>query len=182
LILGAVSALYAPQEISYEEKTLETWDSIASTSLSPPPGPHDSTFWGRGMNRGSWFELDLSFSDPLRVTVYKAEDATQTLIPIFEKSDVAITQEVDILEPSSYQIVIKNEGSTAVEILPGSAVAARQMEATKNASYLFQVLAILAISCGLIILLLGVFAKSKTRRLRGHSQKTRREMTKTRYF
>jgi hypothetical protein len=176
LTLGAISALYSAEEISYEEKTVGTWDSIASSSLTPPTEPHNSTFWSVLMQGGSWFEMDLFFSGSLRVTVYAMKSATQTLTPIFDQSGVAFNQKVSILEPGSYDIEIRNEGSTVVEILPGSTVAAKQIEAKKHASYPYQALGVLAISFGLIILLLGVFIKSKTKRLRGYSQTGRRGM------
>jgi len=108
--------------------------------------------------------MNLSFSGSLRVTVSALESESQTMTPIFDQSGTAFTQKVSILETGTYHIDIKNEGSTVVDILPGSTVAAKQTDAKEQVSYPYQALGVLAIFCGVAILLLGVFTKSKKAR------------------
>jgi hypothetical protein len=185
LIFGTILVLYSPEEVSFEEETVSTWNSIASSSLMPPPDPHNATFWGVLVPPASRFELNISSSAPLRVIVSATESSTQTLISIFDETGVSFTQIVPEgdtpLDMGTYNVEIRNEGSTVVNILPGSTVTAIQLIAEKHASYLYQASGVLAIFCGMIILLLGVFIKSKTKRLRGHSHKGWTRIVSTRH-
>lgn len=144
-------------EINTTVREVEKWDPIRSP-LNPPPEPYNSTFWGRLMHKGWWFELNLSSSNPVRVTVSPmTQEGPAT--PIFNQVGTIFTQKVKTGATDTYQIDIKNEGTSPADILGN--VTAKEEITTYRTVYPYATPATLIAFAGATILVFGVLTKPK---------------------
>ena len=164
LLVGIILVSYSTVESYSEEEIVTKWDDIWPSTLNPPPDPQNATFWGSYVKLGDWIEFDLSFSDSVRVTVSGLQQADQKLTPIFDKVGTTFDQKVAVAGTGTYQVDIKNEGPSAVDINPGSSVAVKTNVTSYRTSYPYSALGVLTACGGAIVLILGLLSKSRKAR------------------
>jgi hypothetical protein len=162
LIAGIGLSAYSTQESFIEESVLEKWDPKYPRTLEPPPSPNNSTLWGRLMKKGWWFELNMSSSAPVRLTVSVIEHQDgPTMVPIFNQTGTFFNQEIKIGGTGTYQIDITNEGNIPADIWGN--VTAKVGETRYHVVYPYVVLGIPMVIGGMGALVFGVVAKTKKR-------------------
>lgn len=159
MVVGIFLATFSAVESYSEEEVLTKWDDIWPSTLNAPPNPRNSTFWGSYVPRGAWVELDLSFSGSLRVTVSGVQQTGQTTTPIFDELGVFFDDKVAVSGGGTYQVDIKNEGSSSVDIDPGSSVAVKQNVGEYRASNPYLVPGTLTACVGVVVLVVGFVTK-----------------------
>ena len=161
LIAGIALVFPSTDETHTTIQEIQKWDSIWPPTLNPPPQPNNSTFWGRYMQRGNWYELDLSSNSSVRVTISIMLQQSQTKTPIFDQVGTRFTQKVGIGFEGTYQVDIINEGTSPASIW-GHATAMK--EVTINSKiYPYLPWGILMAIAGLALTIFGVSRKSKKR-------------------
>jgi hypothetical protein len=161
LIAGVGLAAFSTTESYIEENTVDKWENIWPSRLNPPSNPENSTFWGRFMRSGYWFEFNLSFSGPVRVTVSVLEQVAQIMTPVFNQSGTYFSQKVSIGGNGTYQVDIKNEGSVPADIAPGSNVFAKENVTKQRTYYPYFTFGTLITLGGAAVLIYGALAKQR---------------------
>ena len=164
LLVGIILAFYSTGESYSEEEIVTEWDDIWPSTLNPPPDPQNATFWGSYVQIGDWIEFDLSFSGSVRVTVSALQQADQKLTPIFDEVGTVFDQKVAVPGSGTYQVDIKNEGLSAVDIIPGSSVAVKTNVTSYGTSYPYSAIGVLTACGGAVVLILGLLSKSRKAR------------------
>lgn len=160
--MGIVLATFSIQESYTKENTLNKWDlNKEPLTLNPQePGP----VWGLGMPERSFFELNVSASGTVRVRIgtpiyiaYTGEIVLTNLI--FDQVGTGFTQKVEVDKSDTYQVEIKNEGTTPVNI--SGNVFAKKIETIYQTFYPYLSLGTLVVLVGLASLIYGVLTKPK---------------------
>lgn len=171
LVFGVVAVTYSTLERSTTEEAVWTWDSIYPSTLNPPSEPDNSTFAGTYLANGCWFELDLSFSGPVRVSIYAMEQGEAGMVSMFNEVGERFTQKVWASGGGTFNIEIRNEGSFAVDIATGSQVVAKRNVTTNLVLYPYRSIGVLVALVGLCLLLFGLVAKGRPKPRRSTIQK-----------
>jgi hypothetical protein len=163
LIAGTVLAAFSIQRSHTEENILDTWDLNGSSALDPQaPGPS----WARQMPEGSFFELNISASNTLRLRIgtlvhneTTGEDFLTNLV--FDQVGTRFVQEVAVGGNDTYQVEIKNEGASIVSIWGN--VLAKNAVVSYQTVYPYASLGTLALLTGSATMIYGLFTKPKKR-------------------
>lgn len=164
LLLAGITLVFASSivESRIEDTVVQAWDIWPST-LNPSPEPWNSTFWGRLMEEDWWFELDVSFSHPVRITVSAVQYGHDPyMATIFDVVGTRFTQQVSIDTTATYQVDIINEGPHTVDIT-GDIKAMREAP-VDHTPYPYTVPGILISLVGIAVFLVGVFTGRKSAR------------------
>jgi hypothetical protein len=165
LTVGIVLAAFSIQESYTEENALGKWD------LNTPPStinPQDSgPSWTLEMPEGSFFELNVSASDAVRVRIGTPtynEDTEEVVLTnlIFNQVGTGFTQRVAVGGSGTYQVEVKNEGTTPVNI--SGNVFAKKIVAIYQTVFPYSSLGTLVVLGGLASLIYGVLTKPRKRR------------------
>jgi hypothetical protein len=169
LTLGIVLA-FSIQESLPEEITLDKWDPVTPSTLSP----QNETGWAYTelTKGGSFLKLNVTASDEVRLIIgepsYSAtEEETWTNV-IFNQSGTSFTQEVAIAGTAASFLEIDNEGTTPVN-LSGNV---KKIGNTYQTVYPYSSLGTLVILVGSILLIYGIFTLPKKRHLKGKLERT----------
>ena len=159
LVAGTVLATFSIQE-SYTEE-IDKWNVGPSAIRPEDQGPS----WTLGMQDGSFFELNISASDTVRVRIgtstYNEVTGEAVLKNLtFDQAGTRFTQKIAIGKSGTYQVQIKNEGKTPVNIW-GNVFAKKTVYQTV---YPYSSLATIVVLGGLASLIYGVLTKPKKRR------------------
>lgn len=164
LTVGIVLAAFSIQESYTEENTLNNWNGMGSSTINPDLGPS----WALGMPEGSFFELNVSASDAVRVRIgtpihdeYTGEVVLTNLI--FNQVGTRFTQRVAVGKSGTYQVEVKNEGTTPVNIW-GNVFAKKIVTMYYPTVFPYSSLGTLVVLGGLASLIYGVLTKPKKRR------------------
>ncbi len=162
----SLSALTTQEAFSAKrEVEVDTW--------TPPDRvfpPQDSTFFARLMQPGMWFQLDISSTDSVRLTVSRIQSQT-IKTPIFNKVETNFDQVVTAGVTGTYWIDIINESPSSIT-LEGKIITKQLEPAPITSSPLILVGAPLMI-IGAVVLVYGVL-KEKPRTLRSRRSDLRR--------
>jgi len=164
LIAGTVLVTYSIQESHTKENILDTWNLNGSSALDPQaPGPS----WALEMPDGSFFELNISASNTLRLrigTLVQNQDSGENLLTniVFDQIGMRFAQEVAAGGNTTYQVEIKNEGTSIVSVWGN--VLAKKTVVTYQTIYPYTSIGTLAILAGLASMTYGLLAKPKKRR------------------
>jgi hypothetical protein len=171
LIVGIVLAAFSIQESYTEENTLDKWDLNKEPSTLNPqnPGP----LWALEMQEGSFFELNVSASNTVRMRIgtptYNNSTGEVVLTnPIFNQVGTGFTQKVAVGGSGTYQVEVKNEGATPVNIL-GNVFAKKIVTIYYPTVFPYSSLGTLVVLGGLASLIYGVLTKPKKRRSKKES-------------
>lgn len=173
LIVGVGLAVYQYSERFVVEKTVGSWGvatPIWPSTLNGTGSPGNRTFWGQGgMSRYSWFEFSLSFSGPVRVSVAALSNPNSpsggTMTPVFDDVGTVFNNKVNA-GAGTWQVEIVNEGLTPVDIVPGSFVVAKEDLADIRVVYPYPLVGTFVGLAGVVVLVVGVVSKSRSRRKR----------------
>ena len=162
LLTGIVLAI-SIQESHTEEGILDKWDHITPSTLYPT----NATGWAFMLKTsdGTSLELNITASDVVRVRVGTLgpnpsdEPIWQRLI--FNDTGIRFTQRIAIADTYANFLEIKNEGTNVVNISGDI----EKIGDIRQTSYPYLGLGTLAAVFGLILLVYGVSAKPKQRRL-----------------
>lgn len=141
LIVGIVLAAFLTQVISSTgESTLDKWDNVWPSTILYPQSQGPS--WTLEMPDGSFFELNVSASGTVRLriglSIYNNDTGEEILTSIiFNQVGTLFTQKVAVGATDTYQVEIKNEGTTPV-IIWGN-VSAKKIATTYQSLPLFLV-------------------------------------------
>jgi len=164
LVAGIALAAYSTVETRTEENIIETWN-IWPPTLNPPSESLNRTFWGRYMYAGSWFELDVSSSHPLRLTVSVLEyDLTPWMTTIYNDVGTSFTGNVTTVGGGTYQIDIINEGPNAVDLWGN--VKAMEEETEDYQFYPYATPGTITALIGVAALFAGIYIKPKPSRVK----------------
>jgi hypothetical protein len=161
LVGGIALAVISIQQARSEEQILGKWDSFGPSMITlQDPGPS----WALEMTEGSFFELDVSASDAVRLEIgvpTYSEDVGKEVLTnlVFDQVGTSFTQNITIHENGTYQIEIHNEAMTNV-IVWGS-ISARSVFTTYVALYPHSSSGALVMLGGLFSLIYGVLTKPK---------------------
>jgi len=160
-LIGVILASYSTQISHIEE--IEKWNIGFCTIRPQDPG----CCWGREMSNGTFFELNISASNTVRIKIgVPVYDEVENKIVlkniIFNRVGINFTQIVEIRESGTYQVEIKNEGTNAVNI-SGSVSAKKAIYRTV---YPYLSLATPILFGSLISLTYGIFAKTEKRNIK----------------
>ena len=164
LTVGVVLATFSIQEFYTEENTFNKWDDIGSSiAYLPDSGPS----WALDMQKGNFFELNVSASDTVSVRIGNLtydEDMEHEVLTdlVFDQIGTGFTQKVAISANDTYGIKIKNAGTSPVRIW-GNVLAKENLTIHKMA-YPYSSLGTLVGLVGLTSLTYGAFTKPKKRR------------------
>jgi len=158
LVVGlALSALTTQEAFSAKrEVEVDSW--------TPPDRvfpPEDSTFYARLMKPGMWFQLDVSSTDSIRLTVSLVKSEEKS--PIFTNVGTSFDQPITTGLTGTYWIDIVNVSPSSIT-LEGEIITKQLESAPVTSSPLILVGAPLMI-IGTIVLVYGV-VKEKPRTLR----------------
>jgi hypothetical protein len=159
-LAGIALAAFPVEEHYVVEDTIEVW-TLQGKTLEPPPSPRNRTFWGRLMRRGWWFELNVSASQPVRLTVSSIQrfGGSPMMSPFFDKTSASFKEWVRIGSTGTYQIDIINEGTSDVN-LQGNVIA--KMNRTEyERLYPYATLGTLIASTGLPVFIFGILSKRR---------------------
>jgi hypothetical protein len=175
LIVGIVLAAFSIQESYTEENTLDQWDLNKEPSTLNPQDLGPS--WTLEMPEGSFFELNVSASNTVRMRIgtptYDEYVGEMVLMnPIFNQVGTRFTQKVAVGATDTYQVEIKNEGTTSVKI-SGNVFAKKIVTIYRPTVYPYSSLGILVVLGGLASLIYGILTKPKKRRSKKKARKTR---------
>ncbi len=173
LTMGIVLATFSKQESYTEENTLNHWNLKGPSTLNPNGL---ATTWALEMQDGSYFELNVSASDNVRVRIgipTTNQGTTEIVLRnvIFDQVGTRFTQEVAVSESSTYQVEIRNVGTTPVNIWGN--VSAKKIVIIYQLVYPYSSLATLVLLGGLASLIYGVLTEPKKRRSKRKARKTR---------
>jgi hypothetical protein len=166
LIAGTVLAASSIRESHTKENILDTWDLNGSSALDPQaPGPS----WALEMPDGSFFELNISASNTLRLrigTLVHNEDSGEDLLTnlLFDQVGTRFIQEVGVGVNDTYQVEIKNEGTSVVSIWGN--ILAKKAVVTYQTVYPYVSLGTLVLLTGSASMIYGLFTKPKKRVLK----------------
>ena len=170
LAVGIGLATFPAQNCYSEEIVLNKWELNKKTLTINPqdPGP----CWGLGIPEGSFFELNVSASDKVRIRigipVYVEEEAKMILTDlIFNKVGVYFSQKVEVNKSGTYQVEIKNEGTNPVNV--SGIIFAKRLMVFHQTVYPYSSLGYPLVFGGVILLIYGILNKPKKR----HMQRTR---------
>jgi hypothetical protein len=175
-IVGIVLVAFSIQESYTEEKTLDKWDNIWSSTLNPHLADAPDPSWTLEIQEGSFFELNVSASDAVRVrigTPYYDNDTglEVSFDAIFDQVGTRFTQKVAVGAKGYCTVEIKNEGTTPVSIWGN--VLAKKIVTIYQTTYPYTPLATPVVLVGLTPLIYGVLTKPKKRRSQSKARKTR---------
>lgn len=163
LIAGTVLAAFSIQESHTDENILDTWNLNGSSALDPQaPGPS----WALEMPEGSFFELNISASNTLRLrigTLVHNEDTGEDFLTnlVFDQIGTRFIQQVVAGGNNTYQVEIKNEGTSLVSIWGN--ILAKKAVVTYQTVYPYASLGTLAVLTGSASMIYGFLTKPKKR-------------------
>jgi hypothetical protein len=162
LILGITLGAFSIQESHTEENTLDEWDDIGPSTIEPQTGPS----WTLGMQNGSFFELNVLASGWVRVRigtpVYDELNQISFLTnTIFDLVGTRFTQRVAVGEGGTYQVEIKNEWTTPVNI--SGRVFAKKIVTIWQTVYPYSLVGFANLWLGTLVMTIGVLTKPKKR-------------------
>lgn len=149
-----LAAAFSVSESYVEKRVKETWN------VYPPTlGPGNDTLFGCFMRFGDWFELDVTSSDQVRLTISVAESMSG-LVPVFEDVGTRFTQKVSVDDQGTFSTRIVNAGSSSVS-LQGKVVAWEALTRARTA-YPYASVGTLVAGGGFIVLIFAFLKKSKS--------------------
>lgn len=163
LILGIVLVVFSVQESDAEELMIDEWGNLGDSTIRPEdPGPH----WAIGMQKGDFFELNMSASGIVSVRIgipTIIEETEQEALEniIFDQTKTQFAQRVEINESGTYQVEVSNGGTTAIVVL-GNVLAGRILVIYQT-FYPYSSPGTLAAIAGLSSLVYGIFSKTRRR-------------------
>lgn len=169
--MGVAISVFPTQE-SYstlETVTVDEW-SLQQHTLPP----QDSTFYGKSMEPGELFKLDISSSDSVKVTVSFTQHQVlgPTKVPIFEQTGSSFNQEVPISFAGTYFVDIINENPFSVTLNGNVLVQQKQTKTKYRTIYPYSPPGLLILLGGISALILGIFRKPrKTSKYKGVRKK-----------
>ena len=165
LIVGILLA-FSIQESRCEETVFDTWDPLTPSTLYPG----NVTGWAfmALTQNGTFLELNISASGDVRVTIgaltffdeVTGRESWKNVI--FSQTGDCFTQKVEIAGKNVDFLEIKNEGTAPVNISGNI----KKTGNTYRTYYPYASLGTLTVLVGLSLLLYGLFAKPRKRRLR----------------
>ena len=157
LVAGIALAAFSSVEPYIEEEIRDVWD------VRPPTlEPNNATFWGRLMHGGWWFQLNVSSSHPIRLTISVIEhDPTPVMVPIFGQVGTSFTEKVIVDATGTHQVDIKNEGEYTVNIW-GTVIAKESEETKYRTVYSYATPGTIVALTGVVVLLVGIYTKPKS--------------------
>lgn len=162
LVMGIVLVVFSIEESHAEENTLGRWENIWLSTLNP----HDQAgpSWSVEMQKGSFFELNVSASGTLRTMIgnatYNNYTNEEVLVNvIFDQSGTHFDQKVVVGEDGFYTMEIKNEGTTPVNIWGN--VLTKRIATSHETVHPYSSLGTPAILAGLTSLIYGGLTNSK---------------------
>jgi hypothetical protein len=161
LIIGIVSAAFPTQKPHNEEQLLGSHSFGPLTIRPEDPGPS----WGLDMREGTFFELDLSASDTIRVqigtpTATSPSGYMLTNI-IFDQAATNFFQNVTVASDSTYQVQITDGAATPVTV--SGNVTAKSILTTYQTLYPYSSYGTLVALGGLASLTFGILSRPKKR-------------------
>jgi uncharacterized membrane protein len=153
LITGLAVSVFPSQEEQIETTTDAEWDLQSKTVL-----PQNSTFFGKLMRSGMWFQLNVSASDLvlLRVSITQYPNIKN---PFFTQFNTKFNQTVTATDTGTYWIDIENENEIPV-ILDGKVLVMKTETRYENIHpYALPGVAVMFV--GIAIVMWGAFAKTK---------------------
>jgi hypothetical protein len=162
LIAGTALALVYVEEPQTVVLDVDTWD-VWPTTLNPPPDEWHRTFWGILMQRSWWFQLNFSSSATIRVTIsiLQGGGEAQWMIPIFDQVGTSFTHKVVTGDIGTYQVDIKNEGTTAVDV--SGKITAREEATQSQTIHPYAIPGTFTALAGAALLIFGVLGKRGNR-------------------
>lgn len=165
LIMGIVLATFSIQKSYTEENTVAEWDVSTPLSTLTPLTPNNLTAWAP-MQEGSFFELNVSASDTVRVRIGNvtfADTGEEVWVYLlFDQVGTRFAQKATINETgTSYLVEIKNEGTTPVHIAGN--VFLKNTVVKYEAIYPYPSSATLMLLVGLTLLIYAVLTNPKKR-------------------
>jgi len=157
---------FSMQESRSEETVLDEWDPLTPSTLYPG----NVTGWAfmALTQNGTFLELNISASGDVRVRIgvfLTADEVTGEIVwenLVFDHVGTRFTQRVAITGTDADFLEIKNEGAAPVNISGNI----KKIGNTYRTYYPHASLGTLTVLAGLSLLLYGVFAKPRKRRLR----------------
>lgn len=163
-IAGTVLAAYSVRESRIEVNIFDRWDHVEPLTLDPQNlGPR----WALKMPDGSFFELNISASNALRLrigTLVYNEDNGEDLLTnlIFDQIGTRFVQEIAAGGNNTYQVEIKNEGISLVNVW--GSVLAKKTSIIYSTAYPYASLGAFAVVTGSASMIYGILSKPKRRR------------------
>lgn len=166
LIAGTVLTAFSIRKSHTEDNILDTWDLNDSSALDPQgPGPH----WAIEMPDGSFFELNISAANALRLrigTLVHNEDTGEDLLTnlVFDQVGTRFDQQVAVGGNNTFQVEIKNEGTSIVSIWGN--ILAKKTVVIYQTVYPYASLGTLAVLTGSTSMIYGVSTKPKKKHVK----------------
>jgi len=163
LIAGTVLVASSIRESHTKVNILGTWNLNGSSPLDPQAaGPS----WALEMPDGSFFDLNISASNTLRVIIgilVQNQDSQENFLTniAFDQVGTRFTQQVAAGGNTTYQVEMNNEG-TFIASVSGNVLAEKAV-VTYQTIYPYTSMGTLAILTGLASMIYGLLAKPKKR-------------------
>ena len=157
-VVGLAFLVFQAQEEYAETVDVYEWN-LQSEPLAPSGENRDSTFYGRYMDYGMWFQLNVSSSNSIELQVSRMQHDPDLKIAIFDQIGIHFDQKISGLYPGTYVIDIKNESPSWVT-LDGS-VLVRRLETNHRNVYPYTIPGFLIMLGGTGVLVFGIFRKPK---------------------
>ncbi|MGD8507077.1 MAG: hypothetical protein PVF15_10500 [Candidatus Bathyarchaeota archaeon] len=170
LAVGAVILVFPAQEPHFEISTAKTWD-LQSKILEPQNG----TFYGSLMDSDRLFQLNISSSGPVKLTlsiVRHLGDPSKTPISPYPQTRSSFNEKVEIGSTGTYYIDIENENSFPVT-LSGN-VLVQEKEENQQTIYPYVIPGFLLVLGGVGALIFGIF-RGKPKKLPRSRNVTKRK-------
>lgn len=171
LALGIALGAFSIQESHAEEIILGLWNNIWPPTLNPQgTGP----VWGLELQEGSFFDLNVSTSDAVRLRIgtpaFNNDTGEQLLTNLlFNEVGTHFTEKVVVSRNGSYEVEIANEGSVPVDIW-GNASARKILE-TYQTVYPYSLSGTLVALGSFFGLVYGILTHPKKRHATRNSRK-----------
>ncbi len=159
LVLGIAISMFPAQEpyIESEAVTIAEW-SLQQQTLAP----QNTTFYGKMAEHGTWFQLNISSSDSVKVTVSLVQHAPgPTKVPIFEEMGISFKQTVLIYSTGMHYIDVVNENAFSVTLWGNVLVQQQQTETKYRTIYPYFIPGLLIMLGGTTTLLFGISKKPR---------------------
>ena len=160
LIVGIAIFVFPTQETYVEPPevvTIGEW-TMQQRTLAP----QNATFYGKMVEPGMWFRLNISSSDPVKVTISLVQHAPDpTKAPIFEETGISFEQAVLIYNTGMHYVDVVNENAFSVTLEGNVLVQKQQTNTNYRTIYPYFIPGSLIMLGGTTTLLFGIFKTSR---------------------